>query len=75
MKNILFTDETVFMSELGFLDISKAVTLLDELSPRLQRFRMHMMRYNYRLIWCLEMDLSIVDLLSRNPIVGNKDGN
>ncbi|XP_054279150.1 uncharacterized protein LOC128997535 [Macrosteles quadrilineatus] len=47
---------------------------LDELSPRLQRFRMRMMRYDYRMTWTPRKDLAIADLLSRCPIPANEDG-
>ncbi|XP_054281249.1 uncharacterized protein K02A2.6-like [Macrosteles quadrilineatus] len=45
-----------------------------KLSPRLQRFRMRMMRYDYRMTWTPGKDLAIADLLSRSPIPADEDG-
>lgn len=39
---------------------------LDELSPRLQRFRMRIMRYDYKVYYTPGKDLVVADALSRN---------
>lgn len=41
---------------------------LDELTPRLQRIRMRLMRYNYKVIYVPGKQLVLADCLSRNPI-------
>lgn len=41
---------------------------LDELTPRLQRIRMRLMRYNYKVIFVPGKQLVLADCLSRNPI-------
>lgn len=40
----------------------------DEMSPRLQRFRMRMMRYSYKIFYSPGKDLVIADTLSRKPL-------
>jgi len=41
--------------------------LVDELSPRLQRFRMNILRYSYNVNYIPGKDLIIADALSRGP--------
>lgn len=41
---------------------------LDELTPRLQRFRMRLMRYNYEVTYTPGKELVVADALSRNPL-------
>lgn len=41
---------------------------MDELTPRLQRIRMHLMRYNYKVIHVPGKHLVLADSLSRNPL-------
>ncbi|XP_018403211.1 PREDICTED: uncharacterized protein LOC108780116 [Cyphomyrmex costatus] len=43
---------------------------LDELTPRLQRIRMRLMRYNYKVTFVPGKQLVLADCLSRNPVVG-----
>ncbi|CAB0016247.1 unnamed protein product [Nesidiocoris tenuis] len=47
---------------------------LDDLSPRLQRFRMRMMRYDYIVQYTPGKNLLIADTLSRKPIQSGEDG-
>jgi len=47
---------------------------LDELTPRLQRFRLRMMRYEYCMIWTPGKDMLIADFLSRDPRPSTGDG-
>ncbi|CAG7723941.1 unnamed protein product, partial [Allacma fusca] len=42
--------------------------LLDELSPRLQRFRMRLMRYTYNIVYVPGKELIPADVLSRKPL-------
>lgn len=44
---------------------------LDTLTPRLQRFRMRLMRYDYSVVYVPGKDLTIADALSRSPIPHN----
>lgn len=48
---------------------------LDEITPRLQRIRMRLMRYNYKVIFVPRKQLVLADCLSRNPTedVGDSD--
>ena len=46
---------------------------LDELSPRLQRFRMKLMRYSYDIVYTPGKDLLAADALSRNPLPDTSD--
>ncbi|CAG7725840.1 unnamed protein product, partial [Allacma fusca] len=48
---------------------------LDELSPRLLRFRMRMMRYSYDIFHTPGQDLVAADTLSRNPLPETGDTN
>jgi hypothetical protein len=41
---------------------------LDELTPRLQRFRIRLMRYTYSVKYTKGTELLVADALSRNPI-------
>lgn len=41
---------------------------LDELSPRIQRFRMRLMRYSYQVIYTAGKNLTTADALSRAPV-------
>jgi hypothetical protein len=41
---------------------------LDEMSPRLQRFRMRLMRFNYQMLYTAGKNLSTADALSRAPV-------
>lgn len=41
---------------------------LDSLTPRLQRFRMRLMRYDYRILYTPGDKLVVADALSRNPL-------
>ena len=42
---------------------------LDELTPRLQRIRMRLMRYNYKVVYVPGKLLVLADFLSRNPLL------
>ena len=55
------TDHKPLVSLLGYKD-------LDELSPRIQRMRMHLMRFSYTISHVPGKDLVIPDTLSRAPI-------
>ena len=46
---------------------------LDELTPRIQRFRMRMMRFSYRIIHISGKNLTTADTLSRAPSCGPKE--
>ena len=46
---------------------------LDELSPRIQRFRMKLMRYNYNIIYTRGKNLLTADALSRAPLPNTED--
>ena len=41
---------------------------LDTLTPRLQRFIMRLMRYDYTVVYVPGKDLKIADALSRSPV-------
>lgn len=41
---------------------------LDEVTPRLQRIRMRLMRYNYKVNFVPGKQLVLADCLSRNPV-------
>ncbi|KAI5725500.1 hypothetical protein M8J77_016303 [Diaphorina citri] len=43
-------------------------TQISELTPRIQRFRLRLMRYNYKLVYVPGKHLLCADFLSRNPI-------
>ena len=60
MKFLLETDHLPLISLLG----SKS---LDELPPRIQRFRMRLMRYNYDIAHVPGKELYTADMLSRAP--------
>ena len=45
---------------------------LDQLPPRIQRFRMRLMRFNYRIAHVAGKDLITADTLSRAPIVEHR---
>ncbi|XP_011145827.2 uncharacterized protein K02A2.6-like [Harpegnathos saltator] len=47
--------------------------LLDELTPRLQRIRMRLMRYNYKVIYMPGKQLILANCLFRNPIQSIKN--
>lgn len=62
VKNVIFeTDHK------PLLQILKTKNL-DDLSPRLQRFRMRLMRYNYTVIYTPGKNLIVPDTLSRAPL-------
>ena len=42
--------------------------LLDELTPRLQRIRLRLMRYSYEVVYVPGRELVLADYLSRNPL-------
>lgn len=47
---------------------------LDDLTPRLQRFRMRLMRYKYTVIYTPGKNLVVPDALSRNPLESQQFG-
>ena len=47
---------------------------LDDLTPRLQRFRLRLMRYRYEIIHTAGKNLITADALSRSPLKGTEDG-
>lgn len=46
---------------------------LDDLTPRLQRIRMRLMRYNYEVRYVPGKQLVLADSLSRNPVAGKQE--
>ncbi len=43
---------------------------LDTLTPRLRRFRMRLMRYNYKVVYVPGKSVAVGDALSRSPGIG-----
>ena len=64
-----FTIETDHQPLLALLK-TKA---LDELSPRIQRFRMRLMRYSYDVVYTPGKNLTTADMLSRAPVGSPKE--
>ncbi|XP_054281188.1 uncharacterized protein K02A2.6-like [Macrosteles quadrilineatus] len=73
-KPVAYISRTLTPAEENYSNIEREALACTWLSPRLQRFRMRMMRYDYRMTWTPGKDLAIADLLSRSPIPADEDG-
>ncbi|XP_014261398.1 uncharacterized protein K02A2.6-like [Cimex lectularius] len=73
LKNFLLGKQyTIETDHKPLLQIFKTRNL-DDLSPRLQRFRMRMMRYDYNITYTPGKNLFVADALSRKPIPSEDD--
>ncbi|KAG5892422.1 hypothetical protein JTB14_003358 [Gonioctena quinquepunctata] len=64
------TSKTEILRFLGMFNFASLIPTkaLDDLTPRLQRFRMRLMTYKYNVIYTPGKDLAMADALSRAPI-------
>lgn len=60
-------DVTLETDHKPLLQISQSKSL-DDLTPRLQRIRLRLMRYNYEVVYVPGKQLVLADCLSRNPV-------